>query len=148
VRLLRGGGAVTAPHVGESQALTERDRCAVCGLAAHTGKEPCVIAQAREIKRLRDAILDIDAHATGLKEDADGFVSGGYIITVGSLHRALGVIGHTAPKCRLCDPSQHSCATAVGAVLNAAQESVDADDLLSRSRAEERLRDAVRRLRA
>ena len=67
-------------------------------------------------KALTDAILDIDAHATGMGEDADGFVTGGYIVTVGALHRALGVVGHTAVKCRYCDPSQHDCATVLGTV--------------------------------
>lgn len=49
---------------------------------------------------LTAAILDIDAHATAMGEDKDGFVADGYIITVGSLHRALGLIGHTAPRKR------------------------------------------------
>lgn len=47
---------------------------------------------------LTEAILDIDAHATPLGEDADGFVSTGYVVSVGSLHRALGVVGHTARR--------------------------------------------------
>lgn len=68
-----------------------------------------------ERKRLRDAILDIDAHATGMGEDADGFVTKGYIVTVGALHRALGVVGHTAVKCRYCDPQAHDCGTVLGA---------------------------------
>lgn len=54
------------------------------------------------IERLRAAILDIDAHATPYGEDSDGFVSGGYFITVGSLHRALGVVGHSTAKCHYC----------------------------------------------
>jgi hypothetical protein len=59
-----------------------------------------------EVERLRGAladaraaILDIDAHAAPLGEDADGFVTGGYIVSVGSLHRALGVVGHSSAKC-------------------------------------------------
>jgi hypothetical protein len=68
-----------------------------------------------ECKRLRDAILDIDAHATGMGEDKDGIVTGGYIVTIGALHRALGVVGHTAVKCRYCDPQAHDCGTALGA---------------------------------
>lgn len=51
-----------------------------------------------ENERLRLAILDIDAHATPLGEDDDGFVSVGYAISVGCLHRALGLVGHSAPK--------------------------------------------------
>lgn len=51
---------------------------------------------------LRNAILDIDAHATPFGTDDDGFVSGGYLISVGSLHRALGVVGHSAAKCGGC----------------------------------------------
>lgn len=101
-----------------------------------------------ENERLRAAILDIDAHATALGEDEHGFVSGGYIISVGCLHRALGIIGHTAPPCRLCDPSQHSCLTTWGALAAAAQAWADATDLLDVAKAEERLRDAVRRWRA
>jgi hypothetical protein len=53
-----------------------------------------------ERERLKAAILDIDAHATPLGEDDDGFVSIGYAVSVGSIHRALGLVGHTAPKCR------------------------------------------------
>jgi hypothetical protein len=68
-----------------------------------------------ENKRLRDAILDIDAHATGMGEDEHGFVSKGYIVTIGALHRALGVVGHTAVKCRYCDPQAHDCGTVLGA---------------------------------
>lgn len=60
-------------------------------------------------ERLKAAILDIDAHATGLGGDEDGFITGGYIVSVGSLHRALGIIGHTAVKCRTCGPESHDC---------------------------------------
>jgi hypothetical protein len=45
-------------------------------------------------------ILDIDAHATPFGEDEDGHVTGGYLISVGCLHRALGKVGHSAPKCQ------------------------------------------------
>jgi hypothetical protein len=50
---------------------------------------------------LKAAILDIDAHATpyGDIPDEPGYV-GTYLVTAGSLHRALGKIGHTAPKCQ------------------------------------------------
>lgn len=60
-------------------------------------------------ERLKAAILDIDAHATPLGEDADGFVTGGYLISVGCLHRALGIIGYTAPPCRLCTAESGAC---------------------------------------
>ena len=58
--------------------------------------------------RLRAAISDIDAHATPLGEDEDGFVTGGYLISVGSLHRALA-LASTAPPCRVCGPESHDC---------------------------------------
>lgn len=60
-------------------------------------------------QRLIELILDIDAHATPFGEDEHGFVTGGYLISVGSLHRALGFVGHTAPKCRVCGPETHDC---------------------------------------
>jgi hypothetical protein len=55
----------------------------------------------RERDTLKGAILDIDAHATpyGDIPDEPGYV-GTYLVTAGSLHRALGKIGHTAPKCQ------------------------------------------------
>lgn len=52
-----------------------------------------------QAEALKAAILDIDAHSTAMGEDGDGFITGGYIVTVGSLHRALGAVGHTARKC-------------------------------------------------
>lgn len=63
------------------------------------------------VAKLETAILDIDAHATALGTDEQGFVTGGYIISVGSLHRALGVVGHTAPLCPSCKPESHDCET-------------------------------------
>lgn len=66
----------------------------------------------RGVEAVKRAVLDIDAHATALGEDRDGFVTGGYVISVGSLHRALGVVGHTAPPCPLCKPSDHDCVAA------------------------------------
>lgn len=60
-----------------------------------------------QVEALKAAVLDIDAHATGLDEDKDGFTTGGYIVSVGALHRALGVVGHAASKCKpgaLCPP--------------------------------------------
>lgn len=102
------------------------------------------------VEAVKKAILDIDAHATALGEDDDGFVSGGYVITVGCLHRALGIIGHSAPKCRLCDPSQHECLTAWGALAAAAVEFSESRSkgLLERAHAEQRLVDAVARYQA
>jgi hypothetical protein len=73
-------------------------------LNEHTGRV-CdfadLLAQARaEVERLRAAILDIDSHATpyGDLPEEPGYV-GTYLVTAGALHRALGKIGHTAPKC-------------------------------------------------
>lgn len=53
-----------------------------------------------ELDQLRQHILDIDAHATpyGDIPNDPGYV-GTYLLTAGALHRALGKIGHTAPKC-------------------------------------------------
>lgn len=46
------------------------------------------------IARLVAAIKDIDAHATPMGDDGNGFVDpeGGYLVSVGSIHRALGVV--------------------------------------------------------
>ncbi|WP_405019577.1 hypothetical protein OHV05_24575 [Kitasatospora sp. NBC_00070] len=49
----------------------------------------------------RQRILDIDAHATPYdvrEEDPEGSPRA-YLITVGSLHRALGTVGQSAAKC-------------------------------------------------
>lgn len=56
-------------------------------------------AKAR-VAELEAHILDIDAHATPFGDipDDPGWV-GTYLVTAGSLHRALGKIGHTAPSC-------------------------------------------------
>lgn len=54
------------------------------------------------VAKLEAAILDIDAHATPMGEDTDGFVAQGYTISVGCLHRALGLIGHTSPRVKEC----------------------------------------------
>ncbi len=53
-----------------------------------------VLAQREEA---RAAIEDIDAHATPLGEDDDGFVAVGYAVSVGSLHRALGIARQGMP---------------------------------------------------
>lgn len=50
-----------------------------------------LVTVVEENNRLRAAIEDIDAHATPLGTDEDGFVSTGYLISVGCLHRALGI---------------------------------------------------------
>lgn len=50
-----------------------------------------------EGEAMRAAILDIDAHATGYGVGDDDAIHH-YIISAGSLHRALGLVGHTAPK--------------------------------------------------
>lgn len=78
--------------IGGRLAQTERSLAAVNAEALH----------------LREAILDIDAHATPLGEDEDGFVTGGYLISVGCLHRALAATG-TAPPCKVCGPESHDC---------------------------------------
>lgn len=54
-----------------------------------------------QVLKLIEAIQDIDAHARPLATDEDGFVAGGYLISIGSLHRALALTG-TAPPCREC----------------------------------------------
>ena len=51
------------------------------------------------LQKFKAAILDIDAHATPLGEDDEGFVAIGYAISVGSLHRALGLVGHSSARC-------------------------------------------------
>ena len=54
------------------------------------------------------AIIDIAAHSTPFGEDDEGFVSGGYLVSVGAMHRALGVVGHSAapcPACPITDPA-------------------------------------------
>lgn len=76
--------------------------------------------------RLIAAILDIDAHAEPMGEDDQGFVTGGYFVSIGSLHRALGVIGHTAPKCRDCGGhDQHELRDANYGMWNAMQRAVN-----------------------
>ncbi len=57
---------------------------------------------AEQLALLRQAVLDIDAHATPVGQaDPDDPDAGPhhYIVTVGALHRALGKVGHTAPAC-------------------------------------------------
>lgn len=59
--------------------------------------EKCLRLQG-EKQRLVEAILDIDSHATPLGEDPDGFTADGYFVTLGALHRALGLIGHSGVR--------------------------------------------------
>jgi predicted RNase H-like nuclease (RuvC/YqgF family) len=46
---------------------------------------------ARRVRDLEAAIRDIDAHATPL--GGEEFVDGGYLISIGCLHRALALLG-------------------------------------------------------
>ena len=50
--------------------------------------------------RLREAILDIAAHATAINDshESDEWIDGFYVVTIGSIHRALGVIGHSSVR--------------------------------------------------
>lgn len=60
-----------------------------------------LVSVAAEAEKLRAHILDIDAHATpyaDLPQDP-GYV-GVYLVTAGSLHRALGTITTTSPSCQ------------------------------------------------
>lgn len=76
-------------------------------------------------ERLKAAILDIDAHATPMGEDDDGFVTGGYLISVGSLHRALALTG-TAPRCTDCEGHDaHDLRAANQGMWNAMQWAVN-----------------------
>lgn len=45
-----------------------------------------------ERDRLRAVVEDITEHATPIAEDDDGFVSVGYTVTVGAIHRALAAL--------------------------------------------------------
>lgn len=80
-------------------------------LASIDGDTAEIVKLHSENRRLREAITDIDAHATALGEDGDGFVTGGYTISIGSLHRALALTS-TAVPCRECTPESHDCLTA------------------------------------
>lgn len=128
---------------GETRLVTERDgRTHTQGSDPRNGPDfcrecsdeamgwvtwPCGYVRASDvIERTVAAILDIDAHADALGEDDDGFVTGGYLISIGSLHRALGVIGHTAPKCRDCGGhDQHELRDANYGMWNAMQRAAN-----------------------
>ncbi|MEW2567674.1 hypothetical protein [Streptomyces sp. NPDC047070] len=65
--------------------------------------QPDVPSVEEHLALLRQAVLDIDAHATPVGQaDPDDPDAGPhhYVVTVGALHRALGKVGHTAPACR------------------------------------------------
>lgn len=49
-------------------------------------------ARSTQLDRARFVIQDIIDHATPLGEDEDGFVTTGYLVSVGSIHRALGFL--------------------------------------------------------
>ena len=53
-----------------------------------------------EIDRLRNHIIDIDAHATPFGDiPGDPGWVGSYLVSAGALHRALGTLGHSSPSC-------------------------------------------------
>lgn len=54
-----------------------------------------------EYHDLKEAVLDIAAHATpyGDIPDDPGWV-GVYLVSAGALHRALGILGYSAPSCQ------------------------------------------------
>ncbi|WP_314411406.1 hypothetical protein [Streptomyces sp. DSM 40484] len=55
-----------------------------------------------KLTQMRQAVLDIDAHATPIGQADPADPDAGpqhYVVTVGALHRALGKVGHTAPAC-------------------------------------------------
>jgi hypothetical protein len=97
-----------------------------------------VAALTAERDRLREHILDIDAHATpyGDIPEEPGFV-GTYLVTAGALHRALGKIGHTAPSCEaelqrdylLAERESHT--TAVNAAHEGAKKLIAERDALA-----------------
>jgi hypothetical protein len=83
--------AALARSRAANQALGEQHQAAVNGLADLASK----------LHDAHAAILDIDAHATpyGDIPDEPGWI-GTYLVTAGALHRALGKVGHSAPKCQ------------------------------------------------
>lgn len=86
-------------RLAEEQNRTE---LAMQTLQAERDETKQLVDQLRaEPNTLRQHILDIDAHATPYADlpDDPGYV-GVYLVTAGALHRALGKIGHSAPKCQ------------------------------------------------
>jgi len=63
-----------------------------------------LLASRGRIHDLKAAIRSIEAHATPLGADADGFVATGYLVSVGSLHRALGIVNGSAPAGKESSP--------------------------------------------
>lgn len=87
--------------IAQQEVYRLKDRLGMLS-ALHKGCSGIQAENARlreQAEALKAAILDIDAHSTAMGEDGDGFITDGYIVTVGSLHRALGAVGHTARKC-------------------------------------------------
>lgn len=64
--------------------MTRKGECPSCGHIDTTAAE--------RIAALEAAIADIEGHATPIAQDTDGFNSVGYTVSIGSLHRALGVL--------------------------------------------------------
>ena len=60
--------------------------------------EQMLAAQREENQCLRDAILNIDAKAVALAATRDDWTAVGYYLPIGPLHRALGMVGHSAVK--------------------------------------------------
>lgn len=52
----------------------------------------------RKVAELTEAILNIDANACALGTTEDGFVAVGYFVPIAPIHKALGVVGHSAPQ--------------------------------------------------
>lgn len=112
--------------------IDERDRLRVALVESEAARQEAVgevVRLSRHLleandrtERLTAAILDIDAHATPFGEDEDGFVTGGYLVSVGSIHRALGIVGRSAAKCRDI-PCER--ATAAEAARNTAEQDAD-----------------------
>ena len=88
--------------------------------------EDTIAALRTQLEQAQAAILDIDAHAAPMGKDADGFVTVGYVVSVGSLHRALGKVGRTSPKCS----TERPCPTCAreAALEQALEELVGAHD--------------------
>ena len=108
VAWLRAMGGVGTCE-GLADAIERCDHGAGLRLISCEAVQERLEATVAEVERLRAAIADIDAHSTPLGEDDDGFVTGGYLVTVGAIHRAVAAAGLTAPPCRVCTPTSHDC---------------------------------------
>jgi hypothetical protein len=51
-----------------------------------------------KVAYLTEAILKIDSDAVALGETEDGIVAVGYYVPIWPIHKALGLVGHSAPK--------------------------------------------------